>query len=417
MKRRAFWWKIAAPTGFTAIAWFVWFLCWAPLAQPLENPAPMTSLYLDAKGRTIAELPGPVARSHRPVGLGAMGPWISEFTVSMEDKRFYSHPGVDVIATVRAIVRKRGGGSTITQQLVKTATDRKGRSLLIKVREMLLALQLERRWSKQQILEAYLNRIPYGNRIIGIEAAAQSYFGKPAAALNKPEVVYLVGVPREPSRLNPWSKPQAAAKQFERSLRFLTARGLITSKELAAFEIPKVERIIPENIAPHFIQAVCQRIPQGTVRCLMDIDMQRRAEQIVRDQLEVLNRADSSEGAMVVIENETGAVRAMVGSNDFKTSQINGALSYRNCGSTLKPFLYLSGIEHRVFTAATLLPDTPDAARDAYGDYDPHNFVMSHLGPVRVREALGNSLNVPAVVAVSRIGARKAFDAISDWGV
>lgn len=149
----------------------------------------------------------------------------------------------------------------------------------------------------------------------------------------------------------------------------------------------------------------------------LDLDLQHRAEQMVAEHFAVLHRVDPAQAAMVIIENESGAVRAMVGSRDFQSSQVNGALRFHDCGSTLKPFLYATGIERRHLTAATLLPDTADAVREAYGDYDPHNFVQCHVGPVRVREALGNSLNVPAVVVVSRLGARRAFEAIGDWGI
>lgn len=378
---------------------------------------PLTAVYLDAKGLMIAELPSPDARSHRPVSLSAMGPWLPVFTVALEDRRFYSHPGVDFLATARALFRRHGGGSTISQQLVKVATARKGQSVTAKTQETLLALQLERRWTKAQILEAYLNRIPYGNRLIGIEAAAQAYFNKSAASLKKAEAIYLAGLPREPSRLNPWNHADGAARQFERSRNHLVARGYLPAAENAELSLPEVGRHLPQNAAPHFVNAVAQAGQRGVILCNLDLDLQRRAEQLVREHLNVLHRQDITQAAMVVIENDTGAVRAMVGSRDFKANQINGALSFRDCGSTLKPFLYATGIDRRVFTAATLLPDTPDAARDAYGDYDPHNFVLNHLGPMRVREALGNSLNVPAVVAVSRIGARKAFDAIGEWGI
>ena len=181
--------------------------------------------------------------------------------------------------------------------------------------------------------------------------------------------------------------------------------------------MPQPQRRLPVNAAPHYIAAIRRPKPSGIVRCTLDLDLQRRAEQMVADHFAVLHRVDPAQVAMVIIENESGAVRAMVGSRDFQTCQVNGALRYHDCGSTLKPFLYAAGIDRRLFTAATLLPDTPDAVRDAYSDYDPHNFVQAHAGPVRVREALDNSLNVPAVVAVSRIGARKAFDAIGDWGI
>lgn len=411
-------WRRALVLGLAVatLAMF-WFLYWAPLPPGLRELGPLTTLYVDAKGRAIAELPGPDARSHRPVELAAMGRWISSFTASLEDRRFEAHPGVDLLATARALVQRRGGGSTITQQLIKLATGRKGRGLGSKVREMGWALQLERRWTKAQILEAYLNRVPYGNRLIGIEAAAQAYFNKPAALLNKSEAIYLAGLPNKPSRLNPWLQPDAAAARFARSRQRLLARGILSAAENAEMSPPPVGRTLPENAAPHFIQAVAVSRQRGTVACTLDLELQRRAQQLVREHLDTFRRPDITQAAMVVIENETGAVRAMVGSRDFQAGQINGALSFRACGSTLKPFLYLTGIDRGIFTAATLLPDTADAARDAYADYDPHNFVMTHLGPVRVREALGNSLNVPAVVAVSRIGARKAFEAIGEWGV
>ena len=394
--------------------WFVWF---APLPESLADLKPLTANYLDCKGRLIAELAGPEARSHRPIALSQMGPWIPQIAVSMEDRRFQSHPGVDWEATARAILTRHGGGSTITQQLVKVAMHRTGRSLFAKAHEALVALQLERCWTKERILEAYLNRIPYGNRLIGVEAASQAYFNKPAAALTKAEAIYLSGLPRQPSRLNPWSHPEAAERQFERSRRILAARGWIDANENEELHAPEVGRHLPVNAAPHFIQLASRAGQSGTIHCTLDLDLQHRAEQLVRENLTMLHRPDITEGAMVIMENDTGAVRALVGSRDFQKNQINGARSFRNCGSTLKPFLYVTGIDQRIFTAATLLPDTADAARDAYMDYDPHNFVLSHLGPVRVREALGNSLNVPAVVTVSRIGARKAFNAIGDWGI
>lgn len=396
----------------------VWFLCFAPLPKALEESLrPRTTVYIDTKGRLIAETASAEARSHRPILLKEMGPWLPKVTISLEDQRFYKHLGIDVRASLRALVRRHGGGSTITQQFVKVATKRSGRSVLAKAKEALFALQLERRWTKEQILEAYLNTIPYGNRLIGVEAAARAYFQKPASALTQAEAIYLAGLPREPSRLNPWTQTARAAKQFERSTELLVRHGDLNANEIEEINTPDVRRNLPATLAPHFIQAVSQPNYRGTIRCTVDLDLQRRAEQLVREHLEALRRPDISQAALVVIENESGAVRALVGSRDFQKSQVNGALAFRNSGSTLKPFLYVAGIEQRIFTAATVLPDTADAVRDSYSDYDPHNFIHSHLGPVRVREALGNSLNVPAVVAVNRIGARKAFDAITDWGI
>jgi penicillin-binding protein 1C len=395
-----------------------WFFYFAPLPKALRtSQQPRTAVYLDAKGRVIAEIASAEARSHRPVPLGEMGPWLPSVTISLEDHRFHQHPGVDLRASLRAFFRRHGGGSTITQQLVKLTTKRTGRSIWAKVKESLIALQLERRWTKSQILEAYLNTIPYGNRLIGVEAASWAYFEKPASALMQAEAIYLAGLPREPSRLNPWTQPDRAARQFHQSVDLLVRHGDLSAGENGGVDLPEIRHHLPANAAPHFIQTTSHATRRGLIKCTLDLDLQRRAEQLVREHLDTLHRPDISQAALVVIENDTGAVRALVGSRSFEKSQVNGALAFRNCGSTLKPFLYVTGIERRIFTAATLLPDTADAVRDSYGDYDPHNFILSHLGPVRVREALGNSLNVPAVVAVNRIGARNAFGAIEDWGI
>jgi len=187
----------------------------------------------------------------------------------------------------------------------------------------------------------------------------------------------------------------------------------------------RADRPLPQNLAPHFIQAFADGAPPnqpstaGVVHCTLDLDLQLRVQAMVQNHLNALHRDDINQAAVVILDNSTGAVRALIGSRNFTVGegQINGALQSRNCGSTLKPFLYLTGLDRRVFTAATLLPDTADAVREAYPGYDPHNFALSHLGPVRVREALANSLNVPAVVALSRIGARRAFVSMKEWGL
>lgn len=427
MRKRARFILLRAAFLCAAIAFVVgsWFLFYAPLPHYLARETPLTTRYLDAKDRLIAEIPGTEARSHRPVPLSVMGPWVPAFTVSLEDQQFAHHPGIDLRATLRALFKRRGGGSTITEQYIKVASGRKGRSLWRKAWEKALALQLERRWSKERIIEAYLNRISYGNRLAGVEAAARAYFGKPAATLTKAEAAFLAGLPQSPARCNPWTCPDEAARQFARSVRLLSGRGVLSQGELDPATPPPVERHLPQNLAPHFIQAVADGTPPnqartaGVVHCTLDLDLQLRVQAMVQNHLNALHRDDINQAAVVILDNSTGAVRALIGSRNFAVGegQINGTLQYRNCGSTLKPFLYLTGIDRRVFTAATLLPDTADAVRETYPGYDPHNFALSHLGPVRVREALANSLNVPAVVALSRIGARRAFVSMKEWGL
>jgi penicillin-binding protein 1C len=403
-------------------------LAWAwriPVPSALDQPLEGTLNLEDFHGRPIAQLPSAEARVQIPVPLAAMGEYLPRITVALEDKRFDSHHGIDFRAICSAAwhdVRHGhivSGGSTITEQLIKLATGREGHSWIGKVREAVAAWKLEQRWDKAQILAGYLNRASYGNRRLGPEAAAQAYFGKSAAHLTLAEAIYLAGLPQAPSRFNPWLHPAAAAARYRISLARLAAAGVITpaQRELLA-ATPTVLHCEPPHLAPNFVDAVLRASPglHGTVRTTLDLDLQRTAEWAVRTHLASLNRADVTQAALVIIENSTGAVRALVGSSDYARSQVNGALQPRSCGSTLKPFIYLAAIDKRILTAATLLPDTPDAIRDTYADYDPQNYNHRYLGPVRVREALACSLNVPAVVTLSRLGARGAFYSLRQWG-
>ena len=282
-----------------------------------------------------------------------------------------------------------------------------------------MAWKLEHRWSKARILAEYLNRSSYGNRRIGPEAAARAYFGKPARDLTLSEAIFLAGLPQAPTRFNPWRHPEEANRKYSRSLARLVELGVITrDQESLLARPPKIVHTDPPRLAPHFVDAVIARTPRlrGTVRTTLDLDLQATAERLVRSHLAALNRHDITQAAVVVVENATGAIRAMVGSANYAASQINGATQPRSCGSTLKPFVYLDAIDKRLLTAASLLPDTPDAIRDEYADYDPQNYNRRYFGPVRLREALGCSLNVPAVFALSRLGARPAFYQLQKWG-
>jgi len=354
-----------------------------------------------------------------------MGPWLPRVTVALEDRRFYEHRGVDWCATVAACMRNLrsrkivSGASTITQQLVKLASSRDRRSWSSKVYEAIIARKLERRWSKQRILSEYLNRSSYGNRRVGPEAAARAYFGKSARDLTLSEAIFLAGLPQAPTRFNPWRHPEEANRKYARSLGRLADLGVITRDQQSLLvEPPKIMRIDPQRFAPHFVDAVVTQNPglRGTLRTTLDLDLQSTVERLARSHLSALNRHDITQAAVVVIENATGAIRAMVGSENYAVSQINGATQPRSCGSTLKPFVYLEAIDRRLFTAASLLPDTPDAIHNEYADYDPQNYSHHYFGPVRLREALACSLNVPAVFVLSQLGARPTFYQLQKWG-
>jgi len=391
----------------------------------LQKSPSGTLTLLDCRGREIAELASPEARSQFPVPLEQMGPWLPRVTVALEDRRFYEHRGVDWCATVAACMRNLrsrkivSGASTITQQLVKLASSRDRRSWSGKVYEAIIARKLERRWSKQRILSEYLNRSSYGNRRVGPEAAARAYFGKSARDLTLSEAIFLAGLPQAPTRFNPWRHPEEANRKYARSLGRLADLGVITRDQQSLLvEPPKIVRIDPQRFAPHFVDAVVTQNPglRGTLRTTLDLDLQSTVERLARSHLSALNRHDITQAAVVVIENATGAIRAMVGSENYAVSQINGATQPRSCGSTLKPFVYLEAIDRRLFTAASLLPDTPDAIHNEYADYDPQNYSHHYFGPVRLREALACSLNVPAVFVLSQLGARPTFYQLQKWG-
>ena len=401
-----------------AVAW------WLPIPNELRKSQRGTLTLLDCRGREIAELASPEARTQFPVALERMGPWLPRITVALEDRRFYEHRGVDWRATVAACARNFrsrkivSGASTITQQLVKLARSRDRRSWSSKLHEAIVAWKLERRWSKQRILSEYLNRSSYGNRRLGPEAAARAYFGKGARDLTLSEAIFLAGLPQAPTRFNPWRHPEEANRKYARSLGRLAELGMITRDQQSLLAAPpKILRNDPPRFAPHFVDAIVAQNPalRGTIRTTLDLDLQSTVERLARSHLSALNRHDITQTAVVVIENATGAIRAMVGSENYAVSQINGATLPRSCGSTLKPFVYLEAIDKRLFTAASLLPDTPDAIRNEYADYDPQNYSHHYFGPVRLREALACSLNVPAVFVLSQLGARPTFYQLQKW--
>jgi len=403
----------------------LWVL-WLPLPAELETPLLGTPTLLDTRGREITELPSQTARVQIPIQLSEMGDWLPRITVALEDRRFYRHSGIDWQATCAACFRnlKAGriisGGSTITQQLVKMACNRQQRNWFAKLYENTVAWKLERVWTKERILAEYLNRSSFGNRRLGPEAASRAYFGKPARDLTLAESVYIAGLPQAPTRFNPWRHPDRAERKYVRSLDLLTKTGLFTPAQytLLSETSPVPGHFEPPHFAPDYVDALKQRQPviAGKVCTTLDLDLQQLAELKLAAQITALNRYDIADGAVVIIDNASGAVRALVGSSNYATNQVDGATRSRSCGSTLKPFVYLTAINRRLLTAATLLADTPDAIRDKYSDYDPQNFNHRYLGPVRVREALACSLNVPAIIALSRVGARSAFYELQKWG-
>jgi len=353
-------------------------------------------------------------------------------TLASEDRRFWQHAGVDWMANLRAAwqlaANRRiiSGGSTITQQLIKQAQPRP-RTFRTKFIEALQALRLEQVWDKQRILAEYLNRIDYGNYNAGCAAAAQFYFVKPLRDLSPAECALLAGLPQRPSRLNPHTHPDRARKRQQWILQRMNACGWLTDEEFVRAKAEPVCLAKPRRTfeAPHFIELLLHhgqvRVHEDTrVRTTLDLELNRFAEETLDARLSHLAAKNVRNGSVVVLDNRTGHVLAMVGSRDYFASdagQVNGAWAVRSAGSALKPFTYLLAFEKGV-TPASIVADVPTEFPTATGLFAPVNFNRHCYGPVRCRIALANSLNIAAVKVLELAGGPEALQhKMQDCGI
>ena len=420
----------------------------SPPLEPLskEQLAPST-LILDRHGRLLYEVIDPRRGKYQPVPLSAIPQACRNAVIATEDSRFYEHPGFDVWAIARAIwlnIRERrivSGGSTITQQVVRnlllSPAERQERTLLRKLREIWLAWRLTAIYTKDEILALYLNRSYFGHFAYGIEAAARAYFGKPSDQLDLAECAMLAGLLQSPARYNPLEHPDAAKTRQQVVLHLMVKNGYISPAEAtAAAAEPLHFAASPFPIeAPHFVMYVqglleqelgLDRLQQGGLRVYttLDLDLQNLAESIVRRRLRQLKeqkdrppdlRVDTA--ALVALDPHTGEILAMVGSPDYFDRRINGAvngtLALRQPGSAIKPITYAVAFDpeqaaqagRTVYTPATLVTDVRTVFPTREGEpYIPLNYDLDFHGPVLLRQALGSSLNIPAVKVLQHIG-------------
>lgn len=404
-----------------------------PFSKKLLEPAPIVSLkILDREGRLLREVLSDEEGRARWVSLEQVPQHLISATLAAEDSRFYRHPGIDPLALSRALVqniKKRrvvSGASTITQQVVRNILH-SPRTLPHKIREAWYALRLEGTISKNEILAQYLNRVPYGNQTFGIEAASHLYFAKPASHLSLAESAFLAGLTRSPSGYDPFRHFLEAKKRQEEILRRMLNKRMTDYQTYQRALSEPLNLCARENSfrAPHFCDWVLgkfspgERRDIGIMRTTLDLTIQEEAEKLLANRVKSLKRAGVTNGAIIVMDNQTGDILAMVGSVDFfdrkHDGQVNGTLSLRQPGSTLKPFTYGLALENGL-TPATIIPDVETHAVTAGGDFTPRNYDGKFHGPVRLRTALASSYNVPAVRVLENLGADLLLERLHQAG-
>ena len=384
-----------------------------------------------------------------------MGAYIKNATVAIEDSAFYQHKGISVRGILRSVwvnIQKGGlaqGGSTITQQIVKNTLLNSDKTITRKLKEWILSLKVEKALSKEDILGIYLNEVPYGGSIYGVEEASKKFFGKDAGDLTLAEAAYIAAIPKAPTYYSPYGKNKDKLDERKNTvLARMKELNFITQEEYdkAAKEAVTFKPAEPVGIkAPHFVFYIKEYLEQkygadavesGGLKVIttLDYNLQQKAEEITREHA-LQNEKDwnGKNAALVSIDPKTGQILAMVGSRDYFDKQIDGnfnvATANRQPGSSFKPFIYLSAFE-KGYTPDTVVFDLPfefQSTCDAYGKalpghsqtncYHPQNYDDKNRGPMTLRDALAQSINVPAVEMLYLVGVSDAIKTARDMGI
>jgi penicillin-binding protein 1C len=411
--------------SISAILLYTAVLHIAPFPYEAIQDIKYSKCLFDSKGNLLRAFTNEDGLWLMPVELKDINPHLIQATLSIEDNRFNRHFGVDPFAVIRSANlnlrngRIISGASTISMQVIRILENR-DRSFPNKIIESAHAIKLERLYSKGDILNLYFEIAPYGGNIHGVRAASLRYFKKHPKDLTLSECALLAGIPQSPTRLRPNLYPERAQIRRQRVLESMLKNGYIT---LAQYETASNEPVSAGNNVfpfkvPHFAQFVHSRYHEkGDIKTTIDPGIQFFAEHSLKEAVNALAPHGVTNGAVVVLENKTGSIRAMVGSVDFfskaNSGQINGTLSKRCPGSTLKPFTYALGFDKGIYTPKMLLSDTPIQ----YNGYAPLNYDRKFRGPVTVQEALVDSLNVPAVEVSHKIGHRSLYGFLRNAGI
>lgn len=369
-----------------------------------------------------------------PLKLGQMPTYVGDSFLAIEDERFYEHAGIDNKAILRALFEntrageKTQGGSTLTQQLVKNIVLSPEKSYRRKFQEAVLARDMEAVLSKPEILELYMNRIPMGPRVFGVEAAAQKYFGKSARDINLAEAALLAGLPQAPSRYNPTEHFERALNRSHLVLRRMVANDMIsTTQEQEALDNPPVivedsDPLINEDLVGYIFDMVAEQAPtlisgkqsDLIIKTTIDTEKQKMAHAALQKVLEKSGKSKKvGDGALVSVDNATGAVLAIVGGRDYGTSKFNrAAQAKRQPGSSFKTFSYAAALENG-FTPATVRIDQPTEI----GNWAPENYTRRYRGPMTIREALKLSINTIAAQVTAEVGPSQVAALASRFGI
>ncbi len=421
---------------FLTIAWFSRDL---PKPGQLSRASKSSTVFLDRDNEVLFELSKD--KSRVPVKIEAISKNAINATVAIEDKSFFRHKGISEVGILRSvfnILLKRdiqGGGSTITQQLIKNVLLDPRQTASRKIKEIILAVEVERRYSKNEILEMYLNEVPYGGSFWGIGSASQGYFGKEPKELNILEAAFLAGLPQSPSRYSPFIGEKDAWKSRTKDvLRRMREDKYITKdqEKSAINEIEKLTFTEPKLsiLAPHFVFHVREIIEQQfgakildqgiQVKTTLNSAVQKKAQDIIKEEIETIKNLDVGNGAAVVVDSQSNEILAMVGSYDYNNKQygaFNAATGKRQPGSTIKPITYALAFE-KGYTPATVLMDLKTTFPDQGDkDYEPVNYDGKYHGPTQLRFALANSYNIPAVKLLAMVGINGFLQKASAMGL
>ncbi len=423
---------------------FAWYAKDLPRPDKVQRTEGLSTVILDRNGQTLYDIYE--SQNRIPVKFENIPDSLKKATVAIEDKDFYKHQGLSTTGIIRGliacfIVRHCEGGSTLTQQLVKNVLLTNERTLPRKIKEAILAIQIERKYTKDQILQMYLNEAPYGGTAVGVESAAQYYFAKPAKELNSLESAILAGLPQSPSVYSPFTgQPKAYIWRTQQVLRRMREDGYMTQTQEADArnQLEKAQFASDANSlrAPHFVAYVKDQLVEKfgsktveggglKVTTTLDWNIQDKAQTIVKEEVDKAKYLKVSNGSAVVLDPKTGEILAMVGSKDYSATDSSGykfnvaTQGLRQPGSTIKPITYATAFK-KGYTASTLLVDADTkylSGDPKHPEYEPKNYDGKFRGPIQLRFALGNSINTIAVKVSALVGIKDVLRTAYDMGL